>query len=175
MENEGLKGESNITVAEARREVQKLKKKSIENNQAIAKYSAITVAQDSYFNSIREQKTQLQILLHETTVLNERVRLLSERIDYTNMVTEVDFDGKPMRLKSLLYLLHQQFPALLKTQEALGKKRGKIKKRLYSERTKSQNIAELKDMIDEIPHVIDELNRHITLLDLPPVIKVSSE
>lgn len=161
-------GEKCKTVADARRMIQKMKRKVESNIKLLTKYSTLLVNEQTYFDSIRAQKVEVQDLIYENVRLAEEIRMMSIQIDYTNTITIIQFIGKPYRVRELVCMLRQTLPTLIKTQEAMGKKKGKISKRLFNERTRNQTILKLKDMVDEIPHLIDELNRITQLLDLPP-------
>ena len=96
--------EAKKSMTKALKELKNIQKKMWKNIKLIRKYSIAIPGAQPLFSSDEEQKEKVQSLIQANIDLFQNAILLKERVDYTNIMTMVEIDGKEYSLHTLLYI-----------------------------------------------------------------------
>ena len=162
-----------ITLAEALNQIGHIKDRIDKNKERIAKYSSMLSSEKPYFSSEEEQKKEVEKLVQSNMDLVTLYLKLKTSIEYTNMCTLTEIDGKIYSISDIVRLQMKAGKMIISTYESLDDKSAESRKRgvqtvegkvpqvvrLYSEEYKNKNLDKWRDLVD--PHGTFESRKRV--------------
>lgn len=173
-----------MKIIEAMKELKLIESKLAKNAEQIKKYASRLSISMPDFRSDDEQRRAVKELLQSSEDLTARYMKLKKDIEYTNIVTTIDYNGKVYSLSDILVMKRKAIAYLVPSYKALdssqndtyvrtqmGKQTepGKEVKviKFYDETEKNKRIAELDDMEYSIDSRLEVINATMELREAP--------
>lgn len=163
----------------------KVLQKRIESNTTeISKYSSVLSSEKPAFGTEDEQRKQVKSRIQANEDLVNEYLKMKARIEYTNIVTKVEFNGKMYSLADLLVVQRSLGKLMLHTYSALNQDsaRQRIVRSginsidgkpvealmMYNEVDKINGLRKWQDLLDNLSSRLEVLNASIDLVEEVP-------
>jgi hypothetical protein len=139
----------------------------------------------TYFETEEKQKQEINKLIQSNQDLMAHYLDLKKRIEYTNLFTEVEIDGKKRPISDLLVIKRKMAQIMLNTFNSLNTVEADSRRRSftsYSESGKTPQVVRYfkeedrieglkvwQDLYDNISSRLEVVNATTPLMSLPPV------
>jgi len=174
---------SDLMLIEGMKELRIIEKKMSANSAAIQRYASMVSTEKSFFETEEKQKKEIRFLIQSNQDLMERYLDLKKRIEYTNLFTTIEMNGKKYSISDLLVIKRKMAQTMLNTFNSLNDHEGNSRLRSYGtgstagdrphvvryyrEEDKIAGLKVWQDLYDNITSRLEVVNATTTLLSLP--------
>ena len=173
-----------MMIVEALKKLRIIEKKMNENTRDIQQYASQVSTERPYFETEEKQRNTIKQLIQANTDLMKNYLDLKNRIDYTNLMVEVEMDGDKFTIAQLLIIQRKLAAMMFATYNALNDNEGNSRLRsvshmaqagekqphvirFYKEEEKREQRRKWQDLMNNITTRLEVINATTPLLDLP--------
>ena len=162
-----------MKIIEGMKKLRIIEKKMAKNMESISKYSSLLNTERPYFETEDRQKQEVKSLIQANQDLMEEYLKLKKDLEYTNLTTMLEFDGRKYSISELLVLKRKMARNMIDTFSSLNAKAANLKLssarrgaedktpqaiRLYKEEEKNAGLSKWQDLYDNIDSRLEVLN-----------------
>jgi hypothetical protein len=170
-----------MKLIEAMKGLKLLLKRMKDNWEHIEKYASILSTEKAVFESETAQRKEVASLVQANVDLEKEYRKNKKNIDYTNLTTTVELDGKPFTIADLLIIKRTTHVPLTQTFKALNPNSatsrynrshlvdGKAPQviQLFDEKEKNERMREIQDLYNRIDSFLEVVNATTDVVECP--------
>jgi hypothetical protein len=148
------------------------------NSGDITRYSSMISTERPQFDTEEKQRKKVKSLAQANTDLVDEYLTLKKQIEYTNLMTEVEMNGRKYRISDLLIIKRKLAKMMQQTYLAMNTNEAQHRMpmtrspegqtptvvRLYSEEERSKNLRLWQDLYDNIDSRLEVINATTPLL-----------
>jgi hypothetical protein len=170
-----------MKLIEAMKKIKVIEKRIVDQTAKITEYAAKPSNEKPVFETEEKQKKEVKSLLQSNEDLLNDLLTLKTQVEYTNLVTKIEIDGKNFSISEMLVLKRKGAQLMKKTYEALNTTmlEHKIRNysnqskdisldRFYSEDEKNINLSKWQSIYDNIDSRLEVVNATIDLIENIP-------
>jgi len=175
------------TITEAMKKLRIVEKRMEGNSELIQRYSSMLNTEKPYFESEDRQTKEVKSLIKANQDLMVEYLDLKQKIEYTNLYTTVEIEGKKYSVSELLIIKRVLAKKMLQTFNSLNENAAESRRsrsfaggvdaggnrpqvvRLYKEEDKMASLKKWQYLYDNITTRLETINAMSPLLSLPPV------
>jgi len=169
-----------MKIIEALKRLGVIEKRIAHNNAEITKYASKLNTEMPVFESVAEQKKQVAQRVQANADLAEEYLRLKKAIDFTNLMTTVELNGKLYSIADLLFIKRKVASMHMDTYKALNDSAARLRERtvgsvdnkrpvvelMYSEEQKNTKLREWMDLYDIIDARLEVINATTELMEM---------
>jgi hypothetical protein len=174
--------EKQMMIVEAMKSLRIVEKKMNTNTGDIQRYASQVSTERPLFETEDKQKRVIKELIQSNVDLMKRYLNLKTQIEYTNLMTIVEMDGKTYSISELLVIQRKLAAMMFATYNALNDTEGQSRLRMtsqpqsgemphvvrfYKEEDKREQRRTWQDLMNNIITRLEVINATTQLLDLP--------
>ncbi len=167
-----------ITITEALKKLKLIEKRMKSNIIKITQYSSILSTERPSFENENVQSEEIKQLIQANIDLDKEYRIIKKNIDYTNLTTQITFNGTDYSITDLLILKSKTGDHIKSTYNALNTSSADYKMRnqpsnseakviqLYDEHQKNKKLRQIEDLLELIDGKLETINSTTVLSSL---------
>jgi hypothetical protein len=122
-----------MKLVEGLKELKLIEKKIAKNTEQINQYASKLSTEKPQFDTDKEQSAKVQSLIQANKDLTKFYVELNNMIAYTNLTTNIDFEGETYRVADLLIYVRKMHDSMVKTIEALNETSARFRLKQYAQ------------------------------------------
>lgn len=169
-----------MKIIEALKRLKVIEKRIVSNNAEITKYASKLNTEMPVFESVPEQKKEVMSRVQSNVDLAKEYLKIKSDIEFTNLTTKVELNGKMYSLTDLLYIKRKVAGMMADTFKALNDSVARTRERnaavvdgkrpvvelMYDETFKNANTREWLELYDIIDSRLEVINATTDLVEM---------
>jgi len=175
--------EKAMMIVEGMKTLRIIEKKMTSNTSDIQQYASQVSTERPLFETEDKQKRTIRELIQANVDLMKRYLHIKARIEFTNLMTQIEMDGDTYSISELLVIQRKLAAMMFATYNALNDTQGQSRLRMssqpqvagdtphvvrfYKEEDKREHKRKWQDLMNNITTRLEVINATTPLLDLP--------